>query len=276
MMPVRAVLEPIVKIGGRTFTKVANAALQPRHYTAALNMARICDRPVDVWRRYVWDAGAYPCHVGVRTPIGHVDLQLFTRDDVLSLNEIFCRNDYASTADQKTFVDWGSNIGVSGAYFLTRSSDSFVYLFEPLPQNVERLKSNLARFEGRFSLSQTAVAPYDGIAKFGWEPTGRYGGIGQDTGRTFETSCVDSNRVLREIIAQRGSIDVLKVDIETLESEIVGRIPPEIARKIATIYVEYRFSPPHPLESTHAYSQRGSIARFRRMRGVDLNQGTQP
>ncbi len=42
--------------------------------------------------------------------------------------------------DISVVVDFGSNIGISALYFLTRNQDIKVYLFEPVPQNILRLK----------------------------------------------------------------------------------------------------------------------------------------
>jgi hypothetical protein len=66
---------------------------------------------------------------------------------------------------------------------------------------------------------------------------------------------------LEEIIARRGQIDILKIDIETLEREVTERIPVDIARKVDRIYVEYQFHS-NPLERTHSYRQYGSVAQF--------------
>ena len=44
-------------------------------------------------------------------------------------------------------VDFGSNIGISALYFLTRNPSVQVYLFEPVPSNIERLRENLKGYE---------------------------------------------------------------------------------------------------------------------------------
>jgi hypothetical protein len=99
------------------------------------------------------------------------------------------------------------------------------------------------------------------MIRFGIEETGRYGGIGIWAEQQIEVRCVDSNDVLRRIIAKHGRIDVLKVDIEGLESEVVTRIPRPLRAKISKIYAECRFSD-NPMAGTHSYRQDGYIARF--------------
>jgi FkbM family methyltransferase len=180
---------------------------------------------------------------------------------VLTVNEIFCRGDYRAGSGATVFVDFGSNIGISAAYFLTRNRTGFAYLFEPLPQNVERLRRNLRGVDARYVVQMAAVGLENGKVNFGWEPTGRYGGIGNEVGNWISVDCMDSNEVLGRILDQHGKIDVLKIDIETLEQEVTKRIPVDFARHIGKIYVENRFQS-NPLAETHVYRQYGSIAQF--------------
>jgi FkbM family methyltransferase len=225
-------------------------------------MLRVYHRPIDAYGRYLLRRGAYPERIALRTPIGDIELSLYSHDDILTVNEIFCRQDYPATEEDRVFVDFGSNIGVSAAYFLTRGSAGFAYLYEPVPRNVARLRDNLAFLEGRFALEETAVGSGAGVVRFGIEKTGRYGGIGVQTGQAIEVCCLDSNDVLRTIIARHGRIDVLKVDIEGLEGEVVRRIPTELRPKIHRIYAEWTFSD-NPMVGTHRHRQTGPIASFR-------------
>ena len=225
-------------------------------------MLRLYENPGNLWRRYLLASGTYPEAVRVKTPLGTIELTAYSWHDILTINEVFCRHDYPAT-DQAVIVDFGSNIGISAAYFLTRNPGAFVYLYEPLPQNVERLKPNLKPFEGRYTVAQVAVATQQGTAEFGWEPTGRYGALGSSeaTRQSIQVACVDSNDVLRTVIAKHGRIDMLKLDIEGLEQEIVARIPTDLAPHIGRIYAECRFDT-NPLSQTHTYTQYGSIARL--------------
>ena len=60
---------------------------------------------------------------------------------------------------------------------------------------------------------------------------------------------------------EHGKIDILKVDIETLEETVVNDIPESMARKIKKIYVEFRFKT-NPLAATHSLRQSFDIAQF--------------
>jgi len=250
-----------MRIGGRDVKRALRAFFAKQHYIAAANMFRIYERPFEMYKRYLFALGDYPAVARVRTPLGPLDLEVYSYHDVQTVNEIFCRGDYRAETSESVFVDFGSNIGISAAYFLSRNRTGFAYLFEPLPQNIERLRQNLRSFDGRYNLEESAVGLENGKVEFGWEPTGRYGGIGNAVGNWISVNCVDSNEVLGRIIEKHGKIDILKIDIETLEQEITKRIPVDLVHRIRKIYVENRFQS-NPLPHSHVYRQYGSIAGF--------------
>ncbi|MBJ7339074.1 FkbM family methyltransferase [Mycolicibacterium sp.] len=250
-----------MQIGGRNVSTLAKSMLEPRHYIAAGNMARTYEAPVEMARRYLSNKGEYPYTAKVRTPTSLLALRTYSPHDVLTINEIFCRQDYKADAGDKVVVDFGSNIGISAAYFLSRGPGVFAYLFEPLPSNVERLRDNLRVFPDQYVLQETAVGPDEGEVQFGWEDTGRYGGVGVATGKTITVPCVKSRSVLEDVVGRHGRIDVLKADIEGLEGAIVADIPEDLARSIGKIYVEYVFSE-NPLPATHDFRQYGDIAQL--------------
>ena len=136
-------------------------------------MLTVSRRPLQLSYRYLFNAGGYPHRATVKTPLGPVDVMLYSSHDLLTLNEIFCRLDYVAIPGTRVVVDIGSNIGISALYFLTRAENVFCHLFEPVPANVERLRKNLARFEGRYALGEAAVAEFTGSSAFAVEPTGR-------------------------------------------------------------------------------------------------------
>jgi FkbM family methyltransferase len=239
----------------------AKAVGRPSNYESVLMAARCCVDPVDLLWRYVRNAGSYPSVVKMRTPTGTIDIQVYSPDDIQTIHEIYLRGDYKFDNESKIIVDFGSNIGISTLYFLSRNTEAFVYCFEPLPQNIERLKLNLGRYADRYRLKEVAVGERNEMVSFGWEPTGRYGGIGRATGRTTTVPCVDSNAELRDIVARHGRIDLLKIDIETLESIVTERIPAEIISKIGNLVVEYPFRT-NPLANTHRMERINFVTKF--------------
>lgn len=251
-----------MKTGHRGLTGVLSALGQRRHYVAARNMLTVYRHPIDGFRRYLFGRGKYPVRLALNTPEGSsLPLTVYSYDDILTVNEVFCRLDYPAVALDEIIVDFGSNIGISAAYFLTHAPNSFLHLYEPLPWNIERLRRNLSGFEGRYAIHQCAVGESDGEAQFGWESTGRYGGIGLRTGNYLSVTCQDSNQILEDIIARYGRIDILKIDIETLERQVTERIPVWIARNIGRVYVECMF-PSNPLERTHTHRRYGNVSQF--------------
>lgn len=202
-------------------------------------------------RRYLTGKGQYPYKCRVRTPTGVVTPELFSSHDMSTVNEIFCREDYRAPASLTVAVDLGANIGISGLYFLTRNKTSRVYLFEPDPKNVARLRDNLAGYESRYRLEEVAVAARDGEATFGVESTGRYGTLrleeptGHPATRHITVRTRAINQLLADVLGREGHIDVLKVDIEGLEREMVASVEPELLDRIDTIY--YETNEPTPL-----------------------------
>jgi FkbM family methyltransferase len=225
-------------LGGRTPSMVAREALAPRNYAALARAVRVFPRPGEALGRYFFGRGDYPALCAVRTPLGVKALTLFHPHDMLTVNEVFCRRDYAASGDLRVAVDIGSNIGVSALYFLTRNVDTHCLCFEPVPRNVERLSANLAGFEDRFKVVQAAVADRAGRVTFGVEDTGRYGGIGVATGRDIEVECLEINEVLAGVLEDHVRINVLKLDTEGTELSTVEAIRPEHLRRIDTIYFE--------------------------------------
>ena len=150
-------------------------------------------------------------------------------------------------------MDIGSNIGISALYFLTRNPTSRVYLFEPDPRNVERMRDNLRGYADRVEITQAAVGTEAGQALFEFEPTGRYGSLVQTATErqptadllTVEVRRIDA--VLERILEIEGHIDVLKIDTEGTETELVAALEPDQLERISSIY--YETNEPTPLHA---------------------------
>ena len=246
---------------GRNLKTVFHSMLQWRHYRAFINIVMYHRNPIEFLGRYLFKLGQYPCVQKLKCNGVELDLTVYSWHDILTLNEIFFRTDYPIDGGDKIIIDFGSNIGISAAYFLSASEGSFCYLFEPLPMNVSRLKNNLKEFEGRYKLESVAVDLADGESKFGYKSTGRYGGIGLDTGSYITVPCIDAVKVVKETINRHGAIDVLKMDIESREMQIIDAIPKPSWSKIKKVFVEYTFAS-NPLSESHNYVQHGSVAQF--------------
>jgi FkbM family methyltransferase len=227
-------------LGGRPIGFVARNALRPGNYRSLARAVRTYEHPASTLERYFRGSGDYPARIGVRTPAGMVHPKAWTSHDVITINEVFCRLDYEIEAQNRVVVDIGSNVGISALYFLTRGPGVRCILFEPVPQNVARLRENLVGFEGRWTLHETAVADRAGTLPFVTEPTGRYGGLDRagDEADSIMVRVEHVNDVLARVLAEHGRIDVLKVDTEGSEAATVRAIAPEILARIGRIYCE--------------------------------------
>jgi FkbM family methyltransferase len=248
--------------GKRSLKNILLAPFRFQHYVAALRAFVVLQKPMSGLARYLTSVGTYPTVVGIRTPLGVVHAHVFSHHDMLTVTEIFCRNDYPATANERVVVDFGSNIGISALFFLSRGSDVYCYLHEPLPFNIERLRQNLGPYEGRFHLAPIAVGLSDGTVEFGYEDSGRYGGIGLSRDKSIIVNCRDARNVISEILERHEYIDILKIDIESLEKEILALLPASQLCRIRRIYIEQRYSSnPFP-DGMYAFRQYYGIAQF--------------
>lgn len=258
-------------VGGRPLGRVWGALGEAQHYRALGNMLRVYPRPGDAAARYVFGRGTYPARIEVRTPLGPVRPQLYTRHDMLTLNEVFCRLDYELQGPARVVVDLGSNIGLSALYFLTRPSRPFCYLYEPDPRNAARLRDNLAGYADRWELAEAAVAARAGRVRFATEPTGRYGRVGGDAhgGGGLTVDCRAINDVLEHALTRAGTIDLVKIDTEGLELDTVRAMDPALLRRVRAIVFEAFDAKPDGRLHPALFTQRlhGSVCRLTRRGG---------
>jgi FkbM family methyltransferase len=225
-------------LGGRPAGVIVRNALRPANYAALTNMPR---RYVDLREsasRYFRRTGHYPYSCRLRTPAGVVAPTLWSWHDMLTVNEVFCRGDYAVSDSVRVVVDIGSNIGISALYFLTESPVARCYLYEPVPTNVERLRANLSQYADRFEIEEIAVADTEGTLSFGVEPAGRYGGLDRTGGERIDVSVRHIDAVLEQVLAREPFVDVLKLDTEGAEARTLAALSPDLLSRVGTVYLE--------------------------------------
>lgn len=222
----------------RGLRTTVHAITARRHWIALVNMVRVYPKfPVMLWR-YVTGRGTYPCSLSVRTPIGRRVIELETYHDLLTVNEIFCRQDYATPVEAQGVLDVGSNIGVSALYFLTRSPQPRCTLIEPDPRNLIRLRANLQGLEARYRLLEFAIARSAGTVTFNIESTGRYGGIGVDTTESIQVASMTMTDAIGHAQAFTPVLDLVKLDIEGLELDVFDSIPESQLRSLGAVHME--------------------------------------
>jgi FkbM family methyltransferase len=247
----------------RTFRRVLRASYSPIYYQAAWRALRTFTAPVWVLSRYLGlSRSGFPRRIIARCDGQRVSFTVYTPDDVVTAIECFCKQDYAAVSSARCVVDFGSNIGISVLYFLTHFPEARVYAYEPDPKNIERLRSNLTAYADRYELDPAAVGTGNGRARFGREPTGRYGGLGLDFPDQIEVEVRDANEILCKILALEGAIDLLKIDVEGQERAILLALSDTTLSGIRSIAVELSGTPP-PLPGFRFGKQGGVVTYVR-------------
>ena len=228
-----------------SFKSFSVALFKKSFYIAFFNIFAYFKSPLKILIAYVFEVGSYPKNISVRTPLGLQCMTAFSHHDLITIIECFGKLDYKAPKSFSVVIDFGSNIGISALYFLTRNKCVKVYLFEPVPRNIERLKQNLKGFEERYELRECAVGIEDGCLDFACDDTGRYGGLIKggaihfyqwDPKKIITVNVVSANKVLDEILSRHKCADILKIDVEGYENKILGSIKSEILSRIDSIY----------------------------------------
>ena len=211
---------PDVRILDRDPMRIVRAPFEVRHRAALRNLLRVVEPGPEALARYLSQRGGYPWEIGLRTPTGRVRATLYSRHDLLTVNEVFCRGDYGFQAP-RLIVDVGANIGLATLFWLSRRPDAKVYCYEPDPVNVERLRRTLRGYEDRYVLAQAAVGAVAGRARFAAD--GRYGKL-SETGELEVEVVALAPEIARIEAAEGRRVDLLKIDTEGSERELVAAL----------------------------------------------------
>ena len=176
--------------------------------------------------------------------------------DIITIHEIFCRNDYPVTGREKVILDLGANIGVSALFFLSKCENAKILSFEPNPRNFQLFEKNTSKFKDRVKLVKAAVVPfYEDYVEFSRFSSSRYGGVGLEGGEKIRVPAKNINTILSQVIDEFGSIDLLKIDIESLEKETLNSIEKRYFKYIKKIYIELPYETPLALNGFRIHIQ---------------------
>jgi len=192
----------------------------------------------DYFIRYILAMGAYPKMIVIRTPCGRISFEAKHHEDLFTVTEIFAMECYKTSRKIETFIDFGGNIGVASAYFLTRNNTSRGVIYEPLQNNINRLKINLSTYLERIEIIPKAIWVESSIVNFSIEETGRYCGINLNHEDTFKVEAINVSDALSYCIAKLGKIDILKIDIEGAGVTVLKHIEPSLFESISQIMIE--------------------------------------
>jgi FkbM family methyltransferase len=230
-----------------SFRNFSKALVEKSFYFALFNIFIYFKSPLNVLIRYVFEVGNYPHQFYMRTPLGLQSAKAYSHHDLITLVECFGKLDYKVSQNISVVVDFGSNIGISALYFLTRNTSVQVFLFEPVPRNIERLRENLKGYENRYELTECAIGIKEGELDFSCEESGRYGALVEKDVEKFSGSSSDkiikvkvllANYALSEICEKYKTIDVVKIDVEGYENKILSSLKKEILSCVVRIYAE--------------------------------------
>ena len=173
-----------------------------------------------------------------KTPIGWIRLQAWNSFDVVTQFITFCREQYMADGNIELVVDFGANIGISAAYFLSRNTHVKVYMFEPNLDLHKKMEENLACFKVRFEVSDMCITGDGRRVTFGVDASGVFSGIDKFPQRATSRPSLSASMALSNIIEHNGDISILKIDIEGAETEVLESLPAHILARIGSIYAE--------------------------------------
>jgi FkbM family methyltransferase len=171
--------------------------------------------------------------------IRYADAASFTSAwDEIFVNRIYDIDEPAG--EECYFVDAGSNIGLAVLYWTLRYPRAHGVACEPDPSSCGLLRENVAGWQARFDILETAVGARDGIASFAVE--------GGDAGHLAEAPAAAGTL---QVAVRRLSplldrpVSLLKIDIEGAEYEVLEEICGSFGN-VRRIFVECHSYPDRP------------------------------
>ena len=144
--------------------------------------------------------------------------------------------------EPKVIFDIGANIGIAALYYAVTYPDALIYCFEPLPQNIELLRRNTARFNDRVRILPYGLSDRQGLFEYHLSNNPHsYGGggfnqIGHDPNRRLHLPLRTVPTAMASLKIDR--VDVFKIDTEGSELAILESIPDPIRQDAAVILGE--------------------------------------
>ena len=138
--------------------------------------------------------------------------------------------------------DCGANIGMTASYFAMSYPKATIYCFEPLPDNLELLKENVAQFGNRIKVMPFGLSEQAGSFIYNMSANSQsFGGgtfceIGGDHERAFELPVRTVGDVMNELGIDH--VDLFKIDTEGSEYPILKGMPSEIYQKAQALVGE--------------------------------------
>lgn len=237
----------------RSFKNILAGLVQKYHWIGVLRAWSIYNSPVREIYCYAIKGQTKLSEIKLKNGL---KIKVGEPGDIITIHEIFCRNDYPVTGREKVILDLGANIGVSALFFLSECENAKILSFEPDPRNFQLFEKNTSKFEARVKLVKAAVVPaYEDYVEFTQFSSSRYGGVGVEGGEKIRVPAKNINKILSQVIDEFGSIDILKIDIESLEIETMNSIEKKYFKYITKIYIELPYETPLVLNGFNSHIQ---------------------
>lgn len=253
------------KIGKRSLKTFAKRLIKFENYIALINFFKVHKTPIKSILEELFSTGSYPKTIFFNSPIGSLSIELFSPNDLSTFNLVFCREDYLFEKKHRIILDIGSNIGISALYWLTRNQNTFVYCYEPATENLKRLKKNLDKFKGRYTVYNKAISNKSFSTFLNLEKSGVYNSLTSNDEVNFKKKekCVveDINFCIEQIINDHGKIDIIKVDNEGEELKTISAIKESFWSQINCLNVDGKMVRKYVPNNFH-YSAVGSAQRY--------------
>lgn len=216
------------------------AIINPYNYISVSRTFVVIKNPIKFL--FCFFLGTFPKSVQLQTPVGTISIALRNHESLKTVFSIFVREDYKTLLDKQTFIDIGSNIGVSAVYFLSRNRFNRIVCVEPDPDNIQILMKNLEQFSDRyFCIPKACSAENIGEITFYLSDDGKYNSLLKSP--NVQSEITVKVLPISDVINQANRIFpsnkfTIKLDIEGTEKEVLSAIPEEHVSLIERVYVE--------------------------------------
>jgi len=163
--------------------------------------------------------------------------------DIELARQILCENSEYTVPipiRPKVILDIGANIGLTTLYFALTYPDSRVYCFEPLPENLELLRRNVAILGERAVVVPEGLSDREAVLTYTYSDDPRNFGGGftnSDSGRrTVQLHVTTLSKVCRGLGV--SSVDLIKLDAEGSEYAILKGAPLGLVEEAAVVIGE--------------------------------------
>lgn len=145
------------------------------------------------------------------------------------------RGEYENDYRGKVVLDVGGFEGESAAYFWIKGAKK-VIVYEPVPENVEMIKKNVALNGINAEIHQAGIADEDGTQVINYDEIDPGFGLASKGKNSIEIGTGDVSKVIDE-----SGADIAKFDCEGAEISLVG-VPKEILEKVPFYIIEVHSS----------------------------------